>query len=280
VSLATHVSGEPAACHRTARQVGDLAVATDRAAASVAHRSRLSSADFGGRSGDAFRGHAAALAERLSAAADRCHRVARALDRLGEDLDEVTGLMARARDTARSRRLVVQGDSILAPGAYADRAQHDAWRELGALVAAIRQLEQRAQRDWEQALTREALAPAPAPASGLTGPGGLTVPAGPGAMTPVPPAAGPPGPAPGSPPTSAAPGPLPAGAGSSFSSTPASGSAAAVSGPTAAGDPAGSASTPGPTTWAAEELGVHAEPWSPVGAGVALGFEEVSDEPR
>lgn len=268
MSLATYVSGEPAACHRTARQLDDLAVATDRAAASVAHRSRLSSADFGGRSGDAFRGHAAALAERLSAATDRCHRVARALDRLGDDLDEVTGLMARARDTARSRRLVVQGDAILEPGAYADPAQHDAWRELGALVAAIRQLEQRAQRDWEQALTREALAPAPAPTSGLPGPGGLTVPVGPGAVAPAPPAAGAtgapgPAPAPDSPPTSATPGGLPAGSGSSST-----------------GDPAGSASPPGPTMWAAEELGAHAEPWSPVGAGVALGFEEVSGEPR
>ena len=272
MSLPTHVSGEPAACHRTARQLGDLAVATERAAASVAHRSRLSSADFGGRSGDAFRGHAAALAERLSTAAERCHRVARAMDRLGDALDEVTGLMERARAAARSRRLVVQGDAILAPGAYADAEQHDAWRELGALVAAIRQLEQRAQRDWEQALTREALVPPPAPASGLPAPGGLTVPAGPGAappVSPVPPAAGPPGPAPGSPP-SVAPAPLPGGAGSASTPAPTSG----------AGLHPGSAAPPGPTTWAAEELGAHAERWSPVAAGVALGFEEVSDGPR
>ncbi|MCW2797074.1 hypothetical protein [Nocardioides sp.] len=267
MTIETLVAGDPAACDRSARELACLGEATDRATTSVARRSTISTADFGGLSGDSFRRHAGSLAESLSAESGRCHRLARAMGQLAHDLDRVAGLMEQARQTARARRLVVEGTTIVVPGAHADPDQHRAWRELRAVVAGIRELEARAQREWVAALARDTgtappARPAQSPARG--GLPGLPAPANPSVVTP---------------------GPL-------SSRTP-----SGAPGLTGVTSPAGPASTPGAetvrhghltpaatmaaepvaeTTWAAELVGPHAEPWSPAGTPA---YEEMLDEP-
>lgn len=131
---------------------------------------------FGGLSGDAVRRCAASLPERRSADPDRCRRLVAAMGQLAHDLDRVAALLAQARDTARARRLVVEGTTILVPGTCADPDQHRSWRELRAVVAGIRELETRARREWQQAIARDAGALAAIHPSEVRSSGGPRVP--------------------------------------------------------------------------------------------------------
>ena len=157
MSLDIEVRGDPGACRDTAQQLTRLAGVVDATGDSLTRQAHLSDLDFGGLSGEMFRGHAGRLASSADRTSGRCTRLARALNELALDLEDVRRLMDRAAAEARPW-LAVDALSIRPPGV--DPRPDDpwvveawsAWQRATLLVGRAREIEQRAQHDWRTAL--------------------------------------------------------------------------------------------------------------------------------
>jgi hypothetical protein len=83
-------------CVAAARDLTELVVRLGAAHETLVRQSRMQEADFGGRAGDAFRGHASRSADWVAEAASDLALLAAALARLGRELESVAELRAAA----------------------------------------------------------------------------------------------------------------------------------------------------------------------------------------
>ncbi|MCW2793640.1 MAG: hypothetical protein JWO76_2738 [Nocardioides sp.] len=157
MSLDIEVRGDPAACRDTARRLNRLASVVDEASDGLARQAHLSDHDFGGLSGDVFRDHTGRLAAAGDRSSRRCARLARALDELALDLEDVRALMELAQQAARPW-LAVDAATIRPPTMDPRPADPwvtqawSAWHRAALLVDRARAVEHRAQHDWRTAL--------------------------------------------------------------------------------------------------------------------------------
>lgn len=170
--LSTWCEGDPASCRRTARRLERLALAVDDTATLLATQAAVPEATFDGWAATAYRHAAGSLHGDVRRLAAAHHALAAGLTAFADALDGVHLVMRRCRELA-TQHLEVRGATVLAPGPYADDAQHRVFALLEQTVHDARRAEHDAHRSWQQLLAvhtgpgTDAAGPGPTSTAGL-----------------------------------------------------------------------------------------------------------------